>query len=76
MPKPLIANQSGQAVIEYVFVLAFMMVILVTFVRQYSASVGRSVQSLNYVLTHFLSTGNCPKACLTADGSYENHVDQ
>lgn len=75
MLKRFRSNQSGQAVIEYVFVLAFMMVILLAFVKQYSSSVGRSIQSLNYVLSHFLSTGNCERSCLMSDGAYTNHVD-
>lgn len=71
MPK-FVRSQRGQAIIEYVFILAFMMVILVTFVRQYSSAVGRNIRSLNYVLSQFLSTGNCPVSCLMDSGGYEN----
>lgn len=65
-------NQSGQAVIEYVFVLVFMMVIVVTFVREYSSAIGRSVQTLNYTLTHFSTAGACPNTCLMKMSEFEN----
>lgn len=71
MPK-FVRSQKGQAIIEYVFVLAFMMVILVTFVRQYSSAVGRNIRSLNFVLSQSLSTGNCPATCLMSSGGYDN----
>lgn len=67
-----VRSQKGQAIIEYVFILAFMMVILVTFVRQYSSAVGRNIRSLNYVLSQFLSTGNCPRSCLMSNSGYDN----
>ncbi len=67
-------NQKGQAVIEYVFILAFMMVILVSFINTFSEAIGRRVQGLNYTLTHFLTTGSCPTLCVAKQSSFENEL--
>lgn len=67
-------NQKGQAVIEYVFILAFMMVILVSFINTFSEAIGRRVQGLNYTLTHFLNTGNCSKSCLFSSSGFDNDI--
>ncbi len=74
MHSSVLKKQSGQAVIEYVFILAFIMVMLVTFVREYSGAIGRSVQTLNYTLTQSLTTGVCQSLCFFKHGGFENPV--
>jgi Flp pilus assembly pilin Flp len=69
------AGQKGQAVIEYVFVLAFVMVMLVTFVRTYSSAISRSVQTLNFALTQSLSSGVCTNFCFLNPGEFQNPVE-
>lgn len=68
-------GQRGQAVIEYIFVLAFIMVMLASFIRSYSAAVSRNIQTLNYTLTQSLSTAVCEEACLVKPGSFANPLE-
>ncbi|MBH47955.1 MAG: hypothetical protein CME71_07255 [Halobacteriovorax sp.] len=69
-------KQGGQAVIEYIFILAFVMVILVSFISEFSQVITRRVQSLNYAVTHFLTTGSCPNACLLSNSSFKNDLGE
>ena len=69
-------NQKGQATIEYIFILVFMMSILVTFINTFSTAIGRRVQGLSYTLTHFLNTGNCPNSCLFGSAGFENDIGE
>tara|TARA_R110002049_G_scaffold49511_5_gene141611 strand:+ start:1226 stop:1456 length:231 start_codon:yes stop_codon:yes gene_type:complete len=69
-----VKNQKGQAVIEYVMILAFMMLILVSFINTFSEAIGRRVQGLNFTLTQFLTTGSCPSVCVTRQGTFENEL--
>lgn len=65
---------SGQALIEYLFIFAFLSFLSIGIVRYFGTTVSNSIDSLAFVLTQELSTGVCPERCFTW-GSYINQVE-
>lgn len=56
-------NQAGQAVVEYLFIFAFMSLIAINFVKGLSQYVSDTQGSLAYYLSQHLSVGVCRKEC-------------
>ncbi len=54
----------GQATIEYLFVIIFVMFLGAQFLKYLGEFVGNYVGGLGYQLTNHLSTGVCPNHCL------------
>ena len=63
-------NSGGQAVLEYLFILALMVMISVTMAKGLSTAMGKGVEKLGYVLTQQLSVGSCDTNCYF--GRYKN----
>ena len=57
------AKDLGQATIEYLFVIIFVMFLGVQFFQYLGLFVGNSVGGLGYQLTNHLATGVCPSNC-------------
>ena len=54
---------SGQAVIEYILVFAFMSFIVINLVNLFAGYVGSSMGGLAYALTQQLTVGVCEQLC-------------
>lgn len=62
--KSLRIQHSGQAVIEYILIFAFMSFIVINLVNLFAGYLGTSMGGLAYALTQQLSVGVCPQDCL------------
>ena len=60
----------GQAVIEYIFLLAFMSFISLEMLQQFGDILGGNMGGIAYYLTQHLTTGVCADICFT--DSYAN----
>lgn len=70
--SPFRKRQLGQALVEYLFVMAFMSVILFNFTKGLNSVIGESMGTLRYILSIELTTGICGnKQCIHQD-SYIN----
>jgi hypothetical protein len=67
-----LSSYKAQALIEYIFILAFIGFVAVTMMRGFGQSFSNSMGSLNFFLTQELSTGVCNKACM--GNQYVNFV--
>lgn len=56
-------HSRGQATIEYLFLLAFVITLTVKMVSGFSNFMGSTVTNLGHVLTYTLSTGVCSEEC-------------
>ncbi len=60
----------GQALIEYLFIFAFIGLVSVSMMKGFGEAFATSMGSLNFFLTQELSVGVCKAACLGSQ--YEN----
>lgn len=66
-------NSHGQALVEYLFVMAFMALLLFNFTKGLNSVIGESIGSLRVILSNELSTGVCPQGqCVHNDTSFVN----
>ena len=65
-------SDSGQATIEYLFVLLFLMFISWQFFKFVGLIVGNQIGGLGYELSNHLATGVCKKNCLYT--GFENGI--
>lgn len=63
-------NKAGQAVIEYLFLFAFMSLIALNFVKGLSEYITDTQGSLAYYLSQHLSVGVCESECFV--GKFRN----
>jgi Flp pilus assembly pilin Flp len=66
-------KNSGQAVVEYILVFAFVSMIAIGMVRGLGKALTTSVGSLGYYLTNELNTGACVSYC--ALNNHHNNVE-
>ena len=59
----IISNKSGQALVEYVCLLAFLIILSTKLVNGFTDFMRGSVGNLGHVMSLNLSTGVCPKNC-------------
>lgn len=69
--KFFVKNNHGQAMVEYLLIFGMMALISVGLVKGFSATTGKSMASLGFVLTQHLSTGVCKKLCF-----YDSYINQ
>ena len=70
---PAQSKNSGQALIEYIFIFAFMGFLSVNLMKGLGSALSLSVDSLSYALTQELSVGVCPSGCF--NWSYINQAE-
>lgn len=56
-------QSSGQALIEYLFIMIFAVMISLKIVGVFTDFMRDSMGNLGHVLTSYLTTGVCPKEC-------------
>ena len=64
------SSQSGQAVVEYILLFGFLMLIMLAFVRGINVAVSETMGGLSYALSQQLTIGVCEELCFFT--SYEN----
>ncbi len=63
-------SQRGQAAVEYLFVLVFMLYLSTKIVNRFGVFFRDSVGNLSHVLSTHLTVGVCPRHCFFA--AYKN----
>ena len=63
-------SKKAQALIEYIFILAFIGFVAVGMMKGFGQAFSNSMGSLNYYLTQELSIGVCNRSCL---GNHHNN---
>lgn len=58
-------NSGGQATVEYIFILAFAVILGFNIVSKYSDFFSDSLGNVSHVLSSNLITGVCPTECWT-----------
>lgn len=59
-------KNSGQALIEYIIVLAMLGLVSTTVVKRLGTFLAKSSGNMAYVMSLHLSTGICPQSCFFA----------
>lgn len=67
-------NHSGQALVEYLLLVVFMLLLTVKLVGSFSTFMRDSMGNLGHVLTMNLTTGVCAEECFFS--SYRNGYTQ
>lgn len=67
MKKKYTASQSGQAVVEYILLFSFLMLIMLAFVRGINVAVSETMGGLGYALSQQLTIGVCKELCFYSD---------
>ncbi len=67
MKKKYTTSQSGQAVVEYILLFSFLMLIMLAFVRGINGAVSETMGGLAYALSHQLTIGVCENLCFYSD---------
>ncbi len=62
----------GQALVEYLLVMVFMILILFNFTKGLNSILGQSMGSLRVILSDELSTGICPNSLCIHQDEYGN----
>lgn len=65
-------KQRGQALVEYLFVMAFMSIILFNFTKGLNSVIGESIGTLRVILSTELTTGICPNLQCIHQDAYIN----
>lgn len=66
----LLRNNFGQATVEYILLLAFLMTISLTLVNSFTGFMTSNIGNLSHVLSYNLSVGVCREECFFS--SYRN----
>lgn len=69
MHKLKTGGSSGQALVEYILVFAFMTIITLRFSSTISGFFGDSFGNLNRIISLHLTTGVCERQCFSKDYS-------
>ncbi len=65
------AKNSGQAVVEYLLLFAFISLIGISLVKGFTETMGKTAGGLSYILSQQLTSGVCAEACF-----YIGYVNQ
>ncbi len=63
-------HNAGQAMLEYLFILIFIIGLSIAFINRFGAFMGGTFGNMAYVLSQSLSTGICEEYCFRKE--YKN----